>query len=1008
MSMKTKAFSKTHLAAGISLALGISSMMPAMAQTAVTEADREFADTLEEVQVLGIRGSLKRAMDIKRDSNGVVDAISAEDIGKMPDSNLAESLQRITGVSINRTNGEGQEITVRGLGPNFNLVTLNGRQMPASGLEADAVNSSRSYDFSNIASEGISGVDVYKTSRADIATGGMGATVNVRTTRPLDDPGFKFTIGGKAVYDQSSADPELTPEISGLFSQTFADDTFGVALSLSRQERQGGYRKASVPNGWHTQSTQQANGWFAGVNTDSSEMTDQDHILRPQNIEYNFTEFERDRTNGQLTLQYAPSDSITATLDYTYSEQEIAETNNTLNVWFWEGEGLDDVNTEWALGGANNAGGNVYFPVVFNHFGGDDTVFGVGDFAQVNENKSLGLNVEWVVNDRLVLEFDYHDSDASSRADSPYGNSSVIQIAEYGSRAGAVVDFGQDFAALGLRSAAGGFLTAGDFDASNLQPTGSSLRNSEFVNDIEQIQFKGSFEVNQANITSIDFGVGHMTNSIHRGLMVAQRDNWSAANGDPSELRDEVFTALSLQSDFDNANSTGQLANGAGTFDMFDQYFGFTFADNAADVVASQAPANSANEVNASVWPCADSFCVNNQWTTDQSTEEVSTSAYVQVNFESELDFGILRASLGLRYEETEVESSAVVPAYTGIDWVADNEFSLIDSGASTSSLYEADYDYVLPNLDVSLELNNDIVLRASFSESIARPNYNDISGGVAIGTLRNLEGDAQRGDPTLLPHESTNFDLSVEWYFGEASYVALGYFQKEVKNFVGVSTTSENLFGLRNPSQGPRFQAAVSALGSGASSSDIRDYIFANYPETVTGNRIHSTSDDPLYSFNTTVPVNEAEADIDGIEFAVQKTFESGFGGLFNYTVVDSDAEYDRAEFDNQFALDGLSDTLNIVAFYEDEKYSVRLAYNWRDEFLINVDRANGNPEFVEEYSQIDLNMSYQYSEELSVFMEGLNLTDETTRSFSRYDGALQNATELGSRFNMGVRYTF
>jgi len=140
----------------------------------------------------------------------------------------------------------------------------------------------------------------------------------------------------------------------------------------------------------------------------------------------------------------------------------------------------------------------------------------------------------------------------------------------------------------------------------------------------------------------------------------------------------------------------------------------------------------------------------------------------------------------------------------------------------------------------------------------------------------------------------------------------------------------------------------------------------------------------------------------------SIQKTFESGFGALFNYTWVDSNAEFDKAEFDHQFALEGLSDTLNIVAFYEDEKFSARLAYNWRDEFLINKDRSHGNPEFVEEYSQIDLNMSYQYNEQLSFFMEGLNLTDETTRSFSRYKGALQSATELGARYNLGVRYTF
>ena len=125
-------------------------------------------ESVEEVIVTGIKGSLMRSMDVKREAQGVVDAISAEDIGKFPDTNLAESLQRITGVSIDRANGEGARVTVRGFGPDYNLVTLNGRQMPASGIEDTTASASRSFDFSNIASEGISGVEVYKTGRASV------------------------------------------------------------------------------------------------------------------------------------------------------------------------------------------------------------------------------------------------------------------------------------------------------------------------------------------------------------------------------------------------------------------------------------------------------------------------------------------------------------------------------------------------------------------------------------------------------------------------------------------------------------------------------------------------------------------------------------------------------------------------------------------------------------------------------------------------------------------------
>jgi len=968
-------------------------------------------DNIDEVVVTGIKASLQRAMDIKRESQGVVDSISSEDMGKFPDTNLAESLQRVTGVSIDRSNGEGSKITVRGLGPDFNLVTLNGRQMPTSGLNGTSVNASRSFDFANIASEGIAGVDVYKTSRANIATGGMGATVNVKTTRPLDAPGLKATLGVKGDYDQSSMDPNFTPEISGVVSQTFADDTVGVAISASNQVREGGYRQVSVPNGWHTQNSAPGDGWFGGFDTtNSTSVKDGDQFLRPQNLEYNFTEFRRERTNGQVTLQYKPVEAVKATLDYTYSEMDIASQTNTTNVWFWEGEKVNDTASKWKLGGKNNATGkNVYYPSVFSHSGGDDTVFGVGNFAQKNENNSVGVNLEWTATDHLTLTLDYHDSSAESKADSPYGNSNVIQVADYTQRMGATVDFSRDFAALALKSRAnpGTYLDASAITAAMLQPTGSSLRNSIFENDIQQTQVYGNYKFDDSLIKSIDFGAGKTDNSIHRGMMVAQRDNWSQANGNPSEHRDEIFTARSITGDFGAASKFGVDAAG-NKFTSFDRGFIFSFADAAADVVKSQAPANSSNPVNPSVWPCADRFCVTDKWTTDQATDETYSSAFVQANFEYDLGFATADGRVGVRYEKTDVESSAVVPAYTGIDWTAANEFNTVSTpGASESTLYKANYSNTLPNVDVSLKFANNIILRTSYSETIARANYNDISGGVTLGTIRTTSGDASRGDPTLLPHESANFDISAEWYYGDASYVSLSLFTKDVDNFVGQTSAVENLFDLRNPSLGDRAEAA---RATGLTDSEaIRQYILQHYPSTTDGvSRIHSLPTDPLMPFNVTKPVNEKSARIDGVEFAIQHTFESGFGGQFNYTWVNSDAEFDVNEFQSQFALTGLSDTMNAVAFYENDKFQVRLAYNWRDSFLINANREHLNPEFNEAYSQVDLNISYNVTEQLTVFAEGLNITNETQRTYSRYKGALQSATELGARYNLGARYTF
>ena len=170
----------------------------AAAQALAQEAPAKAAEPeVQSVVVTGLRQSLLSSMNLKRNSDGIVDGIVAEDIGKFPDTNLAESLQRISGVSIDRSIGEGSKITVRGVGPDFNLVLLNGRQMPTSNL-GDL--NGRAFDFANLASEAISQLQVYKTGRADSPTGGIGATINVMTARPLDNPGMRASIDASSCH----------------------------------------------------------------------------------------------------------------------------------------------------------------------------------------------------------------------------------------------------------------------------------------------------------------------------------------------------------------------------------------------------------------------------------------------------------------------------------------------------------------------------------------------------------------------------------------------------------------------------------------------------------------------------------------------------------------------------------------------------------------------------------------------------------------------------------------
>ncbi|MGL4541692.1 MAG: TonB-dependent receptor plug domain-containing protein, partial [Polymorphobacter sp.] len=311
-----------------------------------------MADT-GDIVISGIRASLAESMNIRRNAFGVVDAISAEEIGKFPDTNLAEALQRITGVSIDRANGEGSTVTVRGFGPEFNLVTLNGRSMPTSSLgDGASPPSSRSFDFANIAAEGISGVEVYKTGRASVASGGIGATINIKTRRPFEAPGLKGSASAKLVLDTSRNEGSpVTPEFSGVISDTFADDKFGILVSGTYQQRKASVNQANV--GWRDGYLGSENNWgslaqpgdprYANI---TNRPGPNDVYAVPQNASYDLTDIDRTRINAQLALQWRPIETLVLTGDYTFSQNEVESRTSSVGIWF----NHNDTSSAWTNG----------------------------------------------------------------------------------------------------------------------------------------------------------------------------------------------------------------------------------------------------------------------------------------------------------------------------------------------------------------------------------------------------------------------------------------------------------------------------------------------------------------------------------------------------------------------------------------------------------------------------------------------------------------------------------
>jgi TonB-dependent receptor len=960
-------------------------------------------EVIEEIVTTGIRGSLTRSMDIKRTSSGVVDAISAEDIGKFPDANLAESLQRITGVSIDRERGEGSQVTVRGFGPEYNLVTVNGRQMPTH----NGVN--RSFDFADLASEGVAGVHVYKTGKADVPSGGIGSTINILTPEPLKgEP--TFSLAAKAVADTSSRTGDtVTPEVSGIYLGRYMDDTVGVAIIASHQTRNNGVN-AAITSGWYTRPGDDV---LPDGSVDRRLANDANQVNRPQtadesysipqNLAYNISEFESERTNAELVLQWAPTENVTATVDYIRSEFELDRTYSDLSAWFSNTAALSQA-SEWT-------DGPIASPIIYTETNdNNDFAMGTGADGFKNENESVGFNVEWWLTDRLMLEFDYHDSSAESGANGPNGTSSLITMASF-NKVGQSYISGYELPIFTNNLNSGGEANRPLY-ANDMILTGSVFTNDASVMDLEQSKIAGSLEFSDE--ASIDFGVQTTEVNNRSQSSNVQLDNWGGI-GNPGDLADIVVRS-SIENQFDELSGSNHP-------DLQTEFFTATLADLQT---AGEAYYTNSGAEYAETGDCGTGYCASTNWGTDLRTTEETTAAYLQFNWNGQ--FGSMPANfrMGLRYEETDVTSSALDKTWVGSSWVgAGDELNITeavdDDGNPIQSFTNVtgDYDVTLPNLDFDIEPWEDIVLRVSMSETITRPSYNDIKGGLSPDGTQyrfNTRPSASAGNPGLVPIQSENLDLSVEWYYGDGSYLSVGYFEKDVDNFIGTGRESGTTFEIPNIVGGALWNQAISEGGLDPTDGNgVAQYILNNYQDSpyVDGQTIVSAPNDPSIVFDLSRPVNQRTAAVDGWEVNLQHAFgDTGFGFIVNATVVDADVEYDKSNsLEGQFVLNGLSDSANFIGFYDGENLQVRAAYNWRDDFIGGVGQAEGtrtNPTFIKAYGQWDLSVTYYLNDNATLYFNGLNLTNETRHVYSLTERQILQAVQTGPRYDIGFRYNF
>ncbi len=974
---------------------------------------------LEEIVVVGIRSSLRDAVGIKRSYVGTMDAIAAEDFGKFPDGNLAESLARVPGIAIDRSNVEGQTIAVRGFGPEFNLVTLNGRQMPtAPGVWVGG----RSFNFGDIASPGVSAVEVFKSANSLLPSGGIGATVNMVTTKPLNVDGTmkSFSIG---LVEDSTSKASGTPFETAFLLAT-NQGRWGVSLSGAYQERtnrEEGTREAN----WLVPEVMAQSEGYLRVDASNPAYTNNNtradgNTFYQEPTSYQIKDNDRVRTNAQATFQFAVTDALVATVDYTYSKVDFEAEGVMFGSWLGGWDTLD------ATIDANGAFTDV---VVGNRAYDHELIWQ----TLKNENNSVGFNLDWQLNDSVFLEFDYHNSSAA------------VDGGELNNSIGFTTDIQGTLTHVnGGGSGINSFSYDTDFLPEHYRATNATIRDGFKENKLEQFQLGGGWRNQDSGfVSSIEFGISRVENEFAKIRNIASYGGTAGSDA----YDDSLFARTGLGDFMDGFNTTigtdyYYAIDPAAAFDAFVQSNpGLTDADGTVCCSAGDVDHN--DRVN-----------------------ETLDSVFVQLEMDSEIGAMPLDIVAGLRYETSDTESISYYPVPTVLRWdMIAGLIGVNDGSGSVDSPRYGSSSEVLPSLALSLAVTDNQVVRLSFSKTMARPDLFSLSSQFDIGSRDFFQPTASGGNPDLQPLKSTNFDLSYENYYSADSYFGINYFRKEMKDFIGSRTVSgQSINSLTNP--------AMSALGQQAIDC-VQEWVAAGRPDTLfpgdvgaTGDCVSQqalwaqgwmndqqhmgwvvnaldagvdlsngypwspaecadngadgwwvcnpgyydgTSGDPLAMFDVTAPYNMNSGTVSGFEFVVQHLFEgTPFGVVFNFTKISGgDVDIDRNNIGEQFILPGLGDSGNFSVFYEDERHTARLALNYRGETVAGFGNYE-QPLYVEERQQLDFSYQFRWTESTTFFLDAANINDETTRLYARHSDMLFLSQQHGPVYKFGTRINF
>jgi len=687
---------------------------------------------------------------------------------------------------------------------------------------------------------------------------------------------------------------------------------------------------------------------------------------------------KRKRENANLVLQFAPSDTLTLTGDVLYSNYKLERDQNMLVNWFGSRGSWRDVV-------ADKNGTVTHF--IADRREGEGNVQAT-EFNAIRENRKsdtlvTGLNAKWDITDNFSLIGDIYRSESKYEDPQGFGNSQVTM--GYRNRltwdmSGGFIPYISGFesgtGSVGFQPDANGDLSIPNkdyLDPSNLRP-GFTIRNGRIVNDtIDQFKVEGAYDTNaDSGLVKANFGLSYKSREKSRESTTTARGmtdaEWAIVKANEPNVQDWVkdalncmfcdgqfywteitppkVTVLDVGSNFlSGVSSGGKIHTKWLKFDH-DEFRRIYEGHVGIPFDTAKIP--------------SDSFSIG----------EDILSLYTQLEFAGDVagyDFSLVT---GLRYERTDLDIIGNLASLIDVMPVGNEVLQETVTPVTRTNL-KSDYAEFLPNIDFKIDFSSDLVGRISYSKTITRPSMEDLRPGLSFGDLKQRGPyPVNAGNSDLKPLQSENIDLSLEWYYGSGSYASVGVFYKQVDNFVVNATSGEKINGQN-------------------------------------GTPVVDPSNGQEIVFQVTKPSNVEVANVEGFEFAVQHMFgDTGFGAVANATFVSTNAEYDKSRFDRNFVITGLSDSYNVVGFYENDKYHVRLAYNWRDKFL--MDFRNNEPVFVKAYGQWDLSASYNLTDNVSLTLEGINITGEENLHHARFSNQFLLAEESGPRYTVGIRATF